>query len=192
MEAAVSFAGKQTEAAQGQLTAMRDQLGTMKDQRDLLKRDIESAEKSSIYANRAYLVAKIRNDEAYHFKLAIENGGNTPANNVIVSYSCKVMQDPPWQLDEQTKQVIYDAGFDMEKRLGVIAPNGSHGTVETVAFAPKTAIARREWEDGVKLFCWGRIYYEDMFNKERHTDFCFYKSLKKPEGDPSEYGNEVF
>jgi hypothetical protein len=159
---------------------------------DAMERSLFQAERSSIYANRAYLVAKIRNKEPYQFKLWIQNGGNTPATNVIVCYACRVMQDPPWQLDKQTGQVAYSAGSDIEVRLGVIAPNGSHETVWTVAFTPKTDVQKQEWENGVKLFCWGRIYYEDMFNKGRHTDFCFYKSLQKPEGYPSEYGNEVF
>lgn len=158
----------------------------------LAETGIEAAEKSAIYANRAYLVAKIRNDDAYHFKLAIENGGSTPANNVKVSYACRVMQDPPWQLDQETNQVVYDIGFDITVQLGVIAPNGSHGTVETVNFTPRTDPERQEWEHGVKLFCWGWIYYEDIFDEKRHTEFCFYKSLQQPQGHPCDYGNEAF
>jgi hypothetical protein len=188
----------QLEAIKGQEAVMKDQLTQMKVQSAASEAQFETtaigittAEKSAIYANRAYLVAKIRNDEPYHFKLAIENGGNTPANNVRVNYTCRVMQDPPWRLDEQTKQIVYDIGFDIEVRLGVIAPNGSHGTVQTVAFTPHTDSEKQEWEHGVKLYCWGRIYYEDMFNEGRHTDFCFYKSYKQPQGYPCEYGNEV-
>jgi hypothetical protein len=182
---------KQLDEMIGQKRAMESQLVAMKEQSALIDKSIQTAELNAIYANRAYLVAKIRNNEPYQFKLAIENGGNTPANNVIVCYACRVMQDPPWRLDKQTGQVVYDAGFDIEVRLGVIAPNGSHGTVWTVAFTPRTDNERQEWENGVKLFCWGRIYYEDMFNKGRHTDFCFYKSHERPEGYPSEYCNEV-
>jgi hypothetical protein len=154
--------------------------------------NVKTVEKTSIYANRAYLVAKIRNNEPYHFKLAIENGGNTPANNVRVSYACKAMQDPPWQLDEQTNQVVYDTGRDITIQLGVIAPNGSHGTVQTAGFAPRTDIERQEWDGGVKLYCWGWIYYEDIFNEKWHTEFCFYKSLQQPQGHPCDYGNEAF
>jgi hypothetical protein len=182
----------QAEAAGIQAGTMKEQLEAIKTQSELAEKSIAHAEQSSIYANRAYVLAKIRNQEPYQFKLAIENGGNTPANNVRVSYTCRVMEKDPWRIDEQTGQVVYDAGFDITVRLGVIAPNGSHETIWTVAFTPHTEIQKQEWRDGVKLFCWGRISYEDIFKKDRHTDFCFYKSERQPEGYHSEYGNEAW
>lgn len=191
IEKQAESAGEQLDGIKGQARIMRGTWATIRRQATLMEKSITHAQESAIYAQRAYLVAKIRNDDPYHFKLAIENGGNTPANNVKVSYSCRVMQDPPWRLDEQTKQIVHDIGSDIEKGLGVIAPNGSHGTVETVAFTPRTDIEKQEWERGVKLFCWGRIHYEDIFQKDRHTDFCFYKSHQQPQGDPCEYGNEA-
>lgn len=182
----------QASAAKEQAGIMQGQLSAIETQSELAEKSIAHAEQSSIYANRAYVLAKIRNPEPYQFKLAIENSGNTPANNVRVSYSCRVMERDPWRIDEQTGRVVYDAGFDVTVRLGVIAPNGSHETIWTVAFTPRTEIERQEWRNGVKLFCWGRISYEDIFNKDRHTDFCFYKSERQPEGYHSEYGNEAW
>jgi hypothetical protein len=54
------------------------------------EKSVEVAEKTSIYAQRAYVTAKIRDigegDDTLQFRLRIENGGNTPANNVMVIF----------------------------------------------------------------------------------------------------------
>ena len=199
MEAAVNFAGKQTETAQGQLAAMQGQLETMNAQRELLQRDIESTEKSSIYAQRAYVTAKIRRVtdvtkrlDTFLMILRIENSGNTPANDLVVMYGCGLKEKPPC---EKTPDglVVCDSGGPYVTRLGVVAPNDSYQVIYTPRIGFESIEDFKAFECGkLAFYCWGRITYEDIFNKPRHSDFCFFQSWERPDGYPCEYGNEVF
>jgi hypothetical protein len=161
----------------------------------VMKQQISSAEKNSIYANRAYVVAKIRDvgdyDDMLQFRLRIENSGNTPANNVMVLYAFDLREKPPHD-ERPGEPVVYDMGFTKTERLGLIAPNGSYHVIATppVALYP---MGGQEFDSGdLKFYCWGRIVYEDIFNEKRHTDFCFVQSQSQPNGYPCKHGNEAY
>src|SRR6185436_14956944 len=62
--------------------------------------NVATVEKTAIYANRAYITVRIQKSYASHvLDLRIENSGNTPANNVIVSHTCGFREQPPDGLD---------------------------------------------------------------------------------------------
>jgi hypothetical protein len=160
----------------------------------LAKIGIEAAEKSAIYANRAYVVAKVRGvtNVSLQFDLWIQNLGNTPANNVRVSYAYGVREEPP-HTETPENLVVYDFGFTETKSVGLIAPDGSHQTIMT----PRVELSddgdyERLHSKKLKLYCWGRINYEDIFNRKWHTDFCFeaWRSLRG--ADPCKHGNEAY
>ena len=68
----------------------------MERQTELVDQSIQSAEKNSIYAQRAYITVRIQKSYTGHvLDLRIENSGNTPANNVTVSHTCGFEEQPP-------------------------------------------------------------------------------------------------
>lgn len=157
----------------------------------IAKIGIDAAEKSAIYANRAYVVAKVRavGNMSYQFQIWIQNLGNTPANNVHVSYAYQVRDKPPH--DDTEEPVVFNDEFTKTESLGLIAPDGSHQTIET----PRIELS--ELDDGrlnsgkLKLYCWGRINYEDIFNRKWHTYFCFVASETLRQSYPCTYGNSA-
>lgn len=175
---------------------------------ELSKQSIGFAEQSSIYANRAYVVAKIRDigerDDSFQFRLRIENSGNTPANDVVIAYSYGLREKAPHDKAPDSDMVVYDEGWTETERLGLIAPNGSYHVIST----PEVTFERMDvWNaehkrfvrgverfaaGELRFYCWGRIVYEDMFNRKRHTDFCFLQSISHPNGYPCKYGNSAF
>jgi len=168
---------------------------------DLSKQSIAFAEQSAIYAQRAYVVAKIRDigerDETLQFRLRIENSGNTPANDVVVFFSYGLRNKSPHDKAPDSEIVVYDSGFTETERLGLIAPNGSYQVISTpeisaIAPGPVLTDEYKRFESGeLAYYCWGRIVYEDIFNKKRHTDFCFLQSIAHPNGYPCQYGNSA-
>jgi hypothetical protein len=175
---------------------MRDQLVVMKAvgeaQFDIAKANIEAAEKSAIYAQRAYVMASIKQiEEGFKIHLRIENNGNTPANNVHVVYSCGMREEPPYRV-EDNNVVVYDSGWNREIRLGLIAPNRDHVVITPSREGP-TGVEWPKWKlSQARYYCWGRIIYEDIFNQKRHTDFAFFQGHGYPSGCPCEYGNEAY
>lgn len=161
--------------------------------------NVETVEKTSIYANRAYVTAKIRSVtsvtkrlDTFLMRLRIENSGNTPANNLVVVYGCGLKEKPPW---EKTPEglLICDSPSPYVTRLGVVAPNDSYQVVDTPRISFESIEDFRAFEDGkLAFYCWGNIVYEDIFNEKRHTAFSFVQSAAYPNGYPCEYGNEVF
>jgi len=158
---------------------------------ELSRQSIGFAEQSSIYSQRAYVVAKIRDiggfDESLQFRLRIENSGNTPANDVTVLYSFGLREEPPHK--ETEGQVVYDIGFTETERLGLIAPNSGYHVISTPETFFQIGEAERFGQGELTFYCWGRIVYEDIFNQKRHTDFCFYQSQKRQQGYPCKHGN---
>jgi uncharacterized membrane protein (DUF106 family) len=181
-----------------QSEAMKGQLEAMNAQRELLQRDIESTEKSSIYAQRAYVTAKIRRVtsvtkrlDTFLMVLRIENSGNTPANDLVVMYGCGLKEKPP--CEKTPDGLICESGEPYVTRLGVVAPNDSYQVIYTPRIAFVSIEDFNAFKDGkLAFYCWGRIAYEDIFNEPRHSDFCFFQSWERPDGYPCEYGNEVF
>ena len=224
MEGASVRAAETAEIMRGQLLAAQSQLAAMQNQEraqfdaleetrkivgqnertiETTQKSIEVAEKTSIYANRAYVVAKIRDigerDETLQFRLRIENSGNTPANDVVVVYSYGLRDKSPHSKPPGSDLVVYDIGYMETERLGVIAPNGSYQVISTpeVSFNRKWSPDKKWSEDEAERFnsgelsfyCWGRIVYEDIFNERRQSEFCFVQSIAHPNGYPCQYGN---
>jgi hypothetical protein len=195
----------------------RRQWDAMQSGLNLTLRSIKAGKQTSIDAQRAYVVAKIKDtgpyDEGFQFRLIIENGGNTPANNVCVHYWCD-FGDPPWRMqpvgesppNEPIKQAIFETtkGGTTE-RLGVIGPKGSQvfTTMPPILLDMSAGSeASQRFDSGkAKFYCWGTIAYEDMFKKARLSHFCFslwrktangYLSFEQIEtGYPCEHGNYV-
>lgn len=182
---------KQSKALDEQVTATQRQV-------ELVERSAKDSERSAIYAQRGYIIARIKSVhpvdkrlDRFYFRLRIENSGNTPANEVRVSYACGLRDKPPCEMVEG--QLVCDIGFDLYKRLGVVAPNDSDPFIDTPQIPCESIEQFKLFEsEKVKFYCWGTIYYEDIFNEPRHSDFCFYQSWGRREGYPCEYGNEVF
>jgi hypothetical protein len=181
----------QAEASKTQAEAMQKQLEAILVQSELAEKGIAHAEQSSIYANRAYVTARIEKiEEGFRFYLLIENKGNTPANDVMVAFSCRLHERPPFDVKEG-KMVVYDSGFANYQRLGLIAPDGSHSVV-TLKQPQIESDAWNRWKLGqLSYYVWGRIHYEDIFHHKRHTDFAFFQAHAHPNGYPCEHGNSA-
>ena len=155
--------------------------------------NVETVEKTAVYANRAYVVAKIRGAgrEWPQLRLRIQNTGNTPANNVIVAYACGLREEPPHR-EWPDGLVSYDIGYAEVERLGLIAPQSSYHVIETPLVVALDNAQTDQWRGGkLKFYCWGRISYEDIFNDKRWTEFCFVKSESHEGGYPCKHGNQA-
>lgn len=188
--------------AKGQLVAMQHQEQAQFEALEQNKRAASVADKINIYAQRAYVVDKIRGTSKdptkLQFRLRIQNTGNTPANNVRVYYSHELRTEPPhhetsenW-MGTNDKIVVFDKGATESERLGFIGPTSSYHVIETPASGPLTGDEAREWKlDKLRYYCWGRISYDTIFEGGRYSDFCFYQSFGKPNGYPCKHGNEA-
>jgi hypothetical protein len=152
--------------------------------------NVKTVEKTSVYANRAYVVAKVRGvyNVSYQFKIWIQNLGNTPANDVYVAYAYGVREEPPHK-ETPENLIVYDIGFTETESLGLIASDGSHETFETPRVELSDADNERLYNGELKLYCWGRINYEDIFNRKWHTDFCFEAWKNLSGANPCKHGN---
>lgn len=175
-----------------QWNAMRDQRDAMQASTEQNKRAIRVAEKgvdiaeqTAIYAQRAYLSATVEAVyDGFLFYLRIEHSGNTPANEVTVSYSSGFSETDPDGLD---------ADFTGHRHVGLIAPKGHHihqaPYIEVVTPEDKGRYNAGEW----KFYCWGRISHRDIFREGRRTWFSFYASpsLKRLTAYPCSKGNKA-
>lgn len=159
---------------------------------DSMQASLHQTEKSSIYAQRAYVTAKIRGtgEGSFQLRLRIENSGNTPANDVWIYYGYGRREKPPH--DETEKPVVFSDEFTETERVGLIAPNKSYHVIRTPKVSPISREELRRWILGeIKFYCWGRIVYEDIFNRKWDSYFCFVVSQRHPHGYPCQYGNSA-
>lgn len=178
-----------------QAKALDAQVAAAQRQTELVDESTKAAERSAIYAQRAYVTAKIRGigerDETLQFWLRIENSGQTPANNVVVVYGCGLRERPPCEKDA-SGQLVCDNPEPYVKRFGVVAPNKSYHVLKTPETAFQLPDEYNRFVNGeLSYYCWGRIVYEDIFNQMRTTWFCFFQSIAEVKGFPCEYGNEA-
>jgi hypothetical protein len=197
------------ENMQGQLEALKDEAEAAKISAKAAERALDenreaanTAERINIYAQRAYVVAKIRGKskepDRLQFRLRIVNTGNTPANEVWVYYSHGLLTEPPHKESAQKwigtdkNIVVYDLGYEQSERIGLIAPVSSYHVIETGKKGPLTSEEAQQWKLGkLKYYCWGRITYDTIFEDDRYSEFCFYQSFEKPDGYPCKHGNEA-
>jgi hypothetical protein len=191
MQHGLSQTDQMIEKMQGQLEVMREQVIASETQFRVAGEGIRVAEKNSVYANRAYLAASVdRIEEGFRFHLRIENGGNTPANDVRVSYGCGLRDKPPIDKAE-SGQISYHSDWTYEESLGVIAPKD-----DSILVTPKSnqlsGAEHQKWKlCHIKFYCWGLISYDDIFNERRMTWFGFYQSQVHSNGYPLEHGNQA-
>jgi len=162
----------------------------------------------TIKAQRAYITAKTALDARRgQLTLVIENSGNTPANDVRVTYSsghkpntpdsgpkyievlCQEMADGGGDYGvDSTAGVTDDSQGEIVPRtiyLGAIAPREIREEI-----VPQSLPTAADHSGGtIKFYYWGRIDYQDMFDKPRHTLFSFFRTLN--EARPCETGNEI-
>lgn len=157
------------------------------------KKAAKRSAKISKYAERAYVAAKIRRTEKskLQFLLRIENSGNTPANDVWIHYSYGLLDAPPHK-ETAGWPVVYDIGFTEHERLGFIAPHSSYHVVSTPQLPLPSGTEAQRWQLGqLRFYCWGKITYEDIFNLQWDSFFCFFQSQERQDGYPCKYGNEA-
>jgi len=191
---------KMTEAvemAKGQLVAMQHQeqaqYAALEETRKLVSQNeraikaaednVKTVEKTAIYSQRAYLSARVDGKQGYLLDLISENSGNTPANKVEVWYSIGFLDQPPDGLD---------ADFDNHVPIGLIAPRTEYliGVTYTKEITP--AIYREGFSSGRKFYCWGTIWYEDIFHQGRRTFFAFHQQYESGRGVACKAGNEAY
>jgi hypothetical protein len=184
---------RQWKAMQDSLTKTRNLVAQNERAIKAAEDNVKTVEETAIYANRAYLradYAMMRGSAGVRPYLRIENSGNTPANDVRLSYSCDFRDSPPYT-DYGDGMVAYDVGFNHQAKVGLIAPKGFE-LVPPPDTKTLTASEREQWRaDGIKLYIWGVISYEDIFNKPRRTQFTFSQVASSPKGEPCEYGNRA-
>jgi hypothetical protein len=181
-ERAVSASERQASTMISQASTMQDQTTTMQESLKATERSIDIAEKSAIYAQRAYVTATVSSVVEFVFHLRIENSGNTPANEVVIAYSCGLREEEP---DGN------DIGFEREVRIGLIAPKAAFtydANYGQKVPAKQIDLLRRE---RLKFYCWGFINYEDIFNEGRRTQFCFYQQPRSAVAAPCKRGNRA-
>ena len=187
---------KQAKKAGEQVTAMKGQLEVLKEHGVLMQKNVDGAEQTLIYSQRAYVTAAIESIihsyEASQFKLCVENGGNTPANNVVVYWNLKIQMEIPEECKVQSvgEGVAYDVGVC--RPIGLIAPKKQSFFVIPFA-STKDTTDKTNWNAGVvKLYCWGRIYYYDIFPERRRSSFAFVQSVNDVKGSQCEAGNDAY
>jgi hypothetical protein len=161
----------------------------------------------TIKAQRAYITAKTALDVRHgQLTLVIENSGNTPANDVRVTcYSGRRPNSP----DSEPKytEVVFKEMIDGGGSYGAttrVTDDSQGEIVPEIIYLG--AIAPREMREEIvpqsmpnatdrtsggtfKFYYWGRIDYQDMFDKPRYTLFSFFRTMNNAR--PCETGNEI-
>jgi hypothetical protein len=198
-EANQKQASQQMNAMQGQLEAMKEQIAVGKNQADIADTAVRIAERSAkaaedgvktaqentIFAQRAYVcVTKANIQEGNLFTLHIENAGNTPANDVQMVCRAEVREEDP-----NPKLALY-APEQHHSAIGVIAP---HAFIQKLKLIDGGfgAIQQKRMQAGWKLYCYGKIYYKDIFGNLRNTYFSFSQRWNNQVIGPCEQGNEA-
>jgi hypothetical protein len=206
MQAGLERTDRVIEKMQSQLDEVQKQSGLMESSlaqtRTLVEQNeravkaaeanVKTVEKTSIYANRAYLSVAIEKiEESFQFHLRVDNSGNTPAINVLVWFNCRMADKPPYDV-ENGRVTAYDNPDENRIGLGLIANAGSQ-RFQTPKRNPQFLEGEwNKWQLGqIQYYCWGRIYYRTIFDEDRHTDFCFFQKRGFPNGFPCEYRNEA-
>src|ERR1051325_639559 len=122
MQAGLERTDRVIEKMQSQLDEVQKQSGLMESSlaqtRTLVEQNeravkaaeanVRTVEKTSIYANRAYLSVAIEKiEESFQFHLRVDNSGNTPAINVLVWFNCRMADKPPYDV-ENGRVTAYD------------------------------------------------------------------------------------
>lgn len=189
---------KTVEAMQGQLDAMKEQAQIMGESLIQTKRAIaasdaqvhiaalavETAEKSAIYAQRAYLSVAKGEIRGSGFLLRIENSGNSPANDVQMKAVAEMRSGALPVPDPGSTGGSYSY-------LGLIAPGGYSEPKVTSDIELSGAKQDELVQSGLEWWCAGVITYKDVFGNTRRTKFCFSRHWLSDSLQPWVQGNEA-
>jgi hypothetical protein len=135
-----------------------------------LDAQIQATERNTIYGQRAYVYAKIGEvrEDVFDIVLLVENSGNSPANDVKLSYSaCFRETDPHKSLGDWNK---FHGGYP----IGLLAPKIHYPHTIWNRPVPTPKDLSRYYARYWNYHCWGQITYKDVFNNEWYTSFAFY------------------
>jgi hypothetical protein len=155
---------------------------------------VETAKQSAIYANRAYVTADyglLRGPGGLTSHLVLNNNGNTPANDVRVSFNGDYYDSPPYKVVEGQRVVYNVTGFTSEAKVGLLPPKIPYLIPMPANKKLSTVPVKHLRQGQTKFYVWGLIVYEDVFNKPHWTEFCFAQPGDSPRGYPCEYGNRA-
>ena len=177
---------QQNERVIGVLEGQLRQLGNheiqMIGQAEIMKGQIEATKDTLIYSQCAYVTASIDRVDGDIWYLRIENGGNTPANKVIVNYNFGWMTEAPECCRWDGENASWSS--TISKIYGVIAPK---------QFYLLRIDRLNSHAEGEKFYCWGTIDYSDIFQvRSRQSKFAFVRSLEDSDGTPCEGFNEAY
>jgi hypothetical protein len=138
-------------------------------------RSIETAEKTTIYAQRAYITVKSISmtkfivGEPVEVTIIFVNSGNTPAYKVN-TYSRGGPREEPFRFS--VAEIKHEGSQHGTHSKGILAPLGDTTTQVFSSGFPLT-------DDGLKLtktkpyHAWGVVFYQDIFKRDRWTQFCY-------------------
>lgn len=131
-----------------------------------------------INENRSWLCIKsgvheeLSEGKSLKAEITLINAGKSPARDVRLKYTIGLRSQPV------PNPMTMGAYLDNEPSVGVVAPEsepkffpGKEGymlTKQDVAL-----LSQRK----IKLYTWGTIDYVDIFDKQRHTEFCLVNKL---------------
>jgi hypothetical protein len=151
------------------------QAGIYFKQAKALDKQIKATKEGTIYAQRAYVYAKIgevASDDTFDVVLLIENSGNSPANNVRISYKAQFKDTDPHK-DCGDWDSFRDPRF-RPRPIGVLPPKIHFPETIYHRPVPTPEQLRKYYQRGWNFHCWGEILYDDVFGNEWYTSFAFY------------------
>lgn len=175
----------QAEAAKTQAETMTGQLEAIKQQaiHDNLRFEAQleqnqigilAAEKSAQYAQRAYVYAKIGQviEDVFDVTLLIENSGNSPANDVRLSYRAEFRERDPHK--DTGDWDSFHSPYHNPRRIGLLPPKIYFPETIYHRPVPTPDDLRKYYKRNWNYHVWGEIAYRDVFRNEWYTSFAFY------------------
>ena len=163
-------------------------------QAEFMKQQIAATERNTIYGQRAYVYAKIGEvrEDIFDVVLLIENSGNSPANDVIISYKAEFRERDPHK--DTGDWDSFHSPRHNPRRIGVLPPKIYFP--ETIYYRPVPTPdeLRKYYVRYWNYHVWGEIHYRDVFKKKWYTSFAFYVTAVgniKVTVMPGLSGNEV-
>ena len=143
-------------------------------QAEFMKRQIKATERDTTYSQRAYVYTKIGSvsEDIFDIVLLIENSGNSPANNLRISYKACFRDTDPYK-DCGDWDSFRDPRFK-PRRIGVLPPKIHFPETIYNRPIPKPEQLRKYYNRGWNYHCWGELFYDDVFGNEWYTSFAFY------------------
>lgn len=167
----------------GTLFVMYIQLKAFRDQTEILKTQMINDTRAWVTVEKAYH-NPFREGERVAARVVFVNSGNSPAMNVAAQTEMELRSNEvptPMPL-RQTNQL---------RSKSVMGPQAHH-TADVFSTAPLSkqhtnAVTKK----GKRLYVWGRIEYDDIFNQHRTTEFCMRSQINSKKFEACENNNTV-